>query len=309
MGDVKMVRFLKFLTIAISVVTICFVLLVAGGLVLVRTLASSAYARAVVAKVMTADMSCSVDQILDGTDKIPQLRNGMLQRIHKVREEGGYQLWSTPQGEFWYGEAPDRQDAFVLAEEEVDLYRTDRIKPGSVVLDCGANYGTFTRRALDRGAAKVVAIEIDPREQAALRRTFAKEIQEGRVIVYGKGVWDQETDLDLRGDSVVLPRDQAPERLPVTTIDQIVAELQLPSVDFIKMDIEGAEKNALRGAGKTLARFSPVMAISSEHLPDDKQAIPALVNSLVPGRYRMQYGYCFYITAFHPYPNVLHFSR
>ena len=197
----------------------------------------------------------------------------------------------------------------MLAEEEVDLYRTARITPGSIVLDCGANYGTFTRRALERGAIKVVAIEIDPREQTALRRTFADEIRQGKVIVYGKGVWDRATELDLRGDSVVLPRRDAPVRLPVTTIDQIVSELQLPSVDFIKMDIEGAEKNALRGAGMTLTRFSPFLAISSEHLPDDKDTIPALVNNLVPRRYRMEYGYCFYIGPFHPYPNVLHFSK
>src|SRR5260370_17207178 len=36
--------------------------------------------------------------------------------------------------------------------------------------------------------------------------------------------------------------------LPLTTIDKIVSELALDRVDFIKMDIEGAEPNALRGA-------------------------------------------------------------
>ena len=36
--------------------------------------------------------------------------------------------------------------------------------------------------------------------------------------------------------------------VPVTTLDKIVEELRLPRVDFIKMDIEGAEREALRGA-------------------------------------------------------------
>ena len=214
-----------------------------------------------------------------------EVRTAMLEGSHKLREDGIYQLWSTPQGEFWYPGPLGSLDAFVLAEEQFDIYRTYRIKPGAVVLDCGANVGTFTRRALNRGAAKVVAIEINPESAEAMRRTFAKEIGEGRVVVYPKGVWDQETSLDLRADSVVLPRNGSSRRLPVTTIDQIVAELHLPSVDFIKMDIEGAEKNALRGAKATLAKFSPTMAISAEHLPDDAERIPALVSELVPGRY------------------------
>ena len=102
---------------------------------------------------------------------------------------------------------------------------------------------------------------------------------------------------------------KAPWRLPLTTIDHIVSELLLPSVDFIKMDIEGAEKNALRGGQATLAKFSPVMALSAEHLPDDMTSIPALVSELVPGRYHMAFGFCEFKGPFHAAPNVLHFSK
>ena len=253
---------------------------------------------------------CSFSQVRDGEhvqEQMGKMRASMWEGSHKLREEGKYQLWSTPQGEFWYL-AFDKADAFVLAEEQFDIYRTERIKPGAIVLDCGANYGTFTRRALNRGAAKVVAIEINHDVQEALRRTFAKEIREGKVVVYGKGVWDRETELDLRGDSVVMDRNGPPVRLPVTTIDQIVSELQLTSVDFIKMDIEGAEKNALRGARGTLSKFSPTMAISAEHLPDDAVAIPAQVKELAPAL-RMEFGFCELSKPFHAAPNVIHFSK
>lgn len=298
-----MAKFIRFLTIAIAIFTI-------SGLVVLKS--PSPYPRAVATAILAGDKTCAYGQIVEDervVRQLGQIQAGMLRRMRKVDEDGRFQLWSTPQGEFWYLGAPTGQDAFVLAEEEIDLYRAARIAAGSIVLDCGANYGTFTRRALNQGAAKVVAIEINPEEQATLRRTFAREIGEGRVIVYGKGVWDKDDDLDLRGDSVVLPRAGTPTRLPVTTIDHVVSELQLSSVDFIKMDIEGAEKNALRGARTTLAKFSPQMAISSEHLPDDMQSIPALVNNLIPGRYRMEYGRCFYVKPFHAPPNVLHFYR
>src|ERR1035437_3220512 len=283
-----MLKVIRLLTIAVAVFT---VVSVAAILVAAKVLGSP-IGRAAVTAVLG---SCPFEQIREGQrfdGQILQVRNAMQERSHKVGEDGKYQLWSTPQGEFWYLGPLTSLDAFVLAEEQFDIYRTARIKPGSIVLDCGANIGTFTRRALNRGAAKVVAIEINPESGESLRRTFAKEIREGRVIVYAKGVWDKETELELRADSVVLPRAGSPRRLPVTTIDHIVSELQLPSVDFIKMDIEGAEKNALRGAQATLAKYSPTMAISAEHLLDDMERIPALVSELVPGRFRMEFGFC-----------------
>jgi FkbM family methyltransferase len=291
------IKLLRGLTIAIAAVTIlAFVGFKLGGV-------------APGAAALTAALgSCSYHQIREASEIGPmsaKIQAGM----HKVREDGKYQLWSTAQGDFWYLGAPSTQDAFVLAEEQFDIYQTTRIKPGAIVLDCGANYGTFTRRALLRGAAKVVAIEINPELADAMRRTFAKEIAEGRVVVYNKGVWDQDAELELRGDSVVLARDGPPVRVPVTTIDHIVAELHLPSVDFIKMDIEGAEKNALQGGKGTLARFAPTMALSTEHLPDDAQRIPALVSELVPTRYQVEWGYCNYDKPFHAAPNVIQFSK
>jgi hypothetical protein len=57
------------------------------------------------------------------------------------------------------------------------------------------------------------------------------------------------------------------------------------------MDIEGAEKPALRGAMKTLRRFRPRMAIASEHLPDDVTAIPQTVRAIAP-EYQVICGQC-----------------
>jgi hypothetical protein len=84
-------------------------------------------------------------------------------------------------------------------------------------------------------------------------------------------------------NSLVLPADAgASVRVPLTTIDNIVAELKLARVDFIKMDIEGAEKQAISGGKNTIQRFRPRMSLSTEHLPDDFTAIPAVVNSIAP---------------------------
>jgi len=88
----------------------------------------------------------------------------------------------------------------------------------------------------------------------------------------------------MSGSSVVIHDETRPGKIkvPLTTIDLLVEELHLPRVDFIKMDIEGSEKWALRGGTQTIRKFRPRMALSTEHLPDDAYAIPRTVTTIRP---------------------------
>ena len=167
--------------------------------------------------------------------------------------------------------------------------RGHQVQPGDIVLDCGANIGVFTKKALARGAKKVISIEPAPKTLEALRKNFAPEISSGRVVVVPKGVWSSEgkmelaiNDADQALNSLVMEGPGVSDKIsiPVTTIDTIVAGLGLDRVDFIKMDIEGSEKSALAGARETIRRFRPKLSISSEHLADDFETIPALVRSI-----------------------------
>jgi FkbM family methyltransferase len=63
-------------------------------------------------------------------------------------------------------------------------------------------------------------------------------------------------------------------------IDEWVEQRALSRVDFIKLDVEGAELNALRGAEKTIRAFKPRMAISVYHQEDDLISIPEFLRSL-----------------------------
>jgi hypothetical protein len=85
-------------------------------------------------------------------------------------------------------------------------------------------------------------------------------------------------------DSFVFGRNQKNKvKVPLTTIDILAAELKLALVDFIKMDIEDAEKQALRAATVTIRKYAPGTAPASEHLPDDAVEIPRLVLAIRTG--------------------------
>jgi FkbM family methyltransferase len=212
------------------------------------------------------------------------------------RDPHGLQLMETPKGKFWEPAVDGTMIVPQIAEFEAKYTGFPRpIHPGDIVLDCGANVGAFTREAVDEGAAVVVAIEPAPNNVESLRRNFAAEIAAGRVIVYPKGVWDKDDFLTLAinnttsaMDSFVIHEDTHPGiTVPLTTIDKLVAELKLPKVDFIKMDIEGAEKRALAGAAKTLLAYHPRMEISVDHLLEDPHMVPIVIHQIQPD-YRIE---------------------
>ncbi len=245
-----------------------------------------------------------------------EIKDRILKASRLLKRDGALELWSTPDGEFWIPAGSRYVLPFNLAEMERHVYGAGEhfIHPGDVVLDCGASDGDFTRVALAAGAKLVVAIEIAPTNIECLRRNLAGPIAAGRAIVYPKGVWDRDAELPLSVDetnfaanSVVLHSEhgRTAGTAPLTTIDRIAAELRLDRVDFIKMDIEGAERQALAGAAQTIARFHPRLAIATEHGPRDEIDIPPAVRARWSG-YRMACGPCLEEHG-HIRPDILYF--
>lgn len=206
------------------------------------------------------------------------------------------ELYQTRLGKFWIP-APGRKllDFLVWEMTVQSDYESGEVKirPGDVVLDCGAHVGTFAKFALARGAGRVIAIEPDPVNLACLKSNLEAEIAGGQVTVVSAAVWDRRDKLTLYhsldewnsgAHSVARERPNSPVKIevPALPLDEIVEELRLDRVDFIKMDIEGAERHALQGAAKTIARFKPRMAICTYHATDDPQVVPAIVKAAQP---------------------------
>lgn len=229
----------------------------------------------------------------------------------------GFELWDTPKGRYWVPAGSRYVLPFNLAEQQRKIYGTGDFGPhsGDITLDCGANIGVTVHEELAAGAKTVVAIEPAPENLECLRRNYPQEIASGRVIIVAKGVWDKEDFLTLRvdpknsaADSFVIKREGAVdlERVPLTTIDKLVSDLKLERVDYIKLDIEGAEPKALEGAKATLARFKPRISIASYHEPDHPKVIPEIIRAANPA-YQMACGPCAE-TEYSVRPDVLYFK-
>lgn len=207
-----------------------------------------------------------------------------------AKDPAGYHLWRTPRGTWWIPEGNDFVLPINLAEQKREIYGSGEfaVHSGDVVLDCGANVGTFTRTALNHGARLVVAFEPAPENIESYRRNFQEQIH-------------------TAADSFVMLKDGTPGvQAPLTTIDEEVARLKLDRVDYMKLDIEGAERKALEGARATLRKFRPRMSIATEHFPTDGVFIPQTVRRIVP-EYQVICGPCMERHDGHIRPDVLYF--
>ncbi len=205
----------------------------------------------------------------------------------EVDAGAGLELWQTMLGRLWIpapGGDVIRHLQWEQAVEKVYHHALVHVRPGDVVIDCGAHIGGFTRVALNEGASLVVAVEPEQANLAAFRRNFARELEAGRIRLVPQGVLDRNGRLSLHlskvGDShsIVIPQNAGrDEAIEVTTIDALADSLKLQRVDFIKLDIEGSEQKALLGAGNVLKKFQPRLAVSSYHQKGDPAAICAIV--------------------------------
>lgn len=194
--------------------------------------------------------------------------------------------WETPLGKFWGTERDGRELDLLMLEQAVgDIYeqRAVSIHDSDIVIDVGAHLGTFTRIALRRGARQVVAVEPDPVNSVCFDRTFAPEIADGRVRLVKAAAWHSPGSLTFEvgnasqtGHVAGSPSGRA-VIVRAVTLDDMAVELKLDRVDFIKMDIEGAERHALAGARRLLAAYKPRLAICVYHAPDDPEIVPRVV--------------------------------
>lgn len=171
-----------------------------------------------------------------------------------------------------------------VSEEQYFLDSLYHTTPGEVFLDCGAYDGDTIRQLVLRnsGFGQVLAVEADPSNYKRLTawveslgsevagriqpRNVAVSAQPGRLRFHSNGA----LTAHLSDDGEVL--------VECVRIDDLVGK-SMPT--FIKMDIEGAEMDALRGADRTI-RNNPLLSICVYHRQNDLWRIPLFIHSVMP---------------------------
>jgi FkbM family methyltransferase len=178
---------------------------------------------------------------------------------------------SLPHGETFRVTATNRQVTW--NPEEYEAFRRE-VKAGATVLDAGANLGAYT--VLLAGwvgaAGRVHAFEPAPDARSGLMKHLALNHVADRVTVHAEALSDGRSTARFRangmqGDNRLLPPGGADGIVVATTsIDEFCAANALqPS--FIKLDVEGAELDVLRGARSTIASGGEALALFVEMHP------------------------------------------
>lgn len=203
--------------------------------------------------------------------------------------EEGVEIYLTPKG--------------ILTEFILQQYRCMRANQnpiqaevGDVVIDAGACYGDtalyFANKVGSEGA--VYSLEFFP----ANIRLFEKNLNlnpklRERINLIPSPLWSESGKplyIRSKGPAAAVTNVKPSgdyKCVKTETIDSVAKSFKV-KIDFIKMDIEGAELEALRGAEQTLLRDKPKLAIALYHYPHDFWEIPAFLDKL-------NIGYKFYL--------------
>lgn len=164
-----------------------------------------------------------------------------------------YNFWTLPNGRKVIKNLlmeQDKESPHLYIKSEYDIL------PDSVIVDAGVCEGNFALRYIDN-AKKIYLIESDDVWIECLKRTF--QPYKDKVVFCNKYLGRRDND-------------------KFVTLDKLIKE----KVNFIKMDVEGAEVDALLGSKKTLEKSDAKCAICSYHKQYDEKYIRFLLE---------QYGY------------------
>lgn len=179
------------------------------------------------------------------------------------------------------------RDAFPYYLEWKQYFEPNIIefKEDEVFIDAGAlDLGTSTRFAKlcedNNVNFKIYAFEPD-RISYKKCKDVLSNTSFPSLKLYNLGLWHENTTLYFseQGDgSSRIMQQEMPVSAKVVSLDSCITD----KVTFIKMDIEGAELNALKGSREIIKKYKPRLAVSVYHKNQDLIEIPLYIKELVP---------------------------
>lgn len=176
---------------------------------------------------------------------------------------------------------------------EIESYYYDGrdmvIAKDDIIFDLGAFIGLFSVVAAKEAVNGLVYAFEPFKENINFLNRNLELNNISNVKVIEKAVWEKGMTIKIRFDAVspsssgylhVNKYENDIKELTAISIDEFVTVRNVERVDFIKMDIEGAERYALKGAFKTIKKHKPKLSICTYHLPDDEEILPEIIKSI-----------------------------
>ena len=150
---------------------------------------------------------------------------------------------------------------YTFEQEEIDFrYKYWNVQKDDIVFDIGASYGSYTLTAAVMGAM-VYSFEPEPTVFYDLTKNIELNNWQTSCFPFNFGLWDSETTVDMKSYAPHWPAYTITGKYNVTTIDKIVEEKYITKLDWIKIDVEGAEENVIIGGINSITKFKPKMLI------------------------------------------------
>ncbi len=217
---------------------------------------------------------------------------------------------------FWF---PDRRGNFFLLnpksfidanilltgdyEKSLQKFINAQVNPGNICFDVGANIGVMTLNFASRvkSGGRVYAFEPIPKIFEALNQNVKRNNLSETVLSYQLAlsnidgerlIHTFQDDFENQGMSSLVSEHfpDLNQKMSVnsTTIDLFVSKYNIQKIDFIKVDIQGAEGLFIQGARKTLSQSSAVllMEISALDLMENKRTPQSIFQELFNLGYR-----------------------
>jgi FkbM family methyltransferase len=180
--------------------------------------------------------------------------------------------------DLFMGEGP-----YGYKDQEIDV----TVKTGDVVIDAGAWIGDFSAYAASKGASITYAFEPVNTTYKLLEKTAV--LNDRKIYPVKQGLSNKISNASISimethsaANSLAFTHSNKSESISLTTLDEFVKENKIERIDFIKSDIEGEERNLLKGAYTVLKEFAPKLAICTYHFPEDAKLLESIILDINP---------------------------
>ena len=185
---------------------------------------------------------------------------------------------------------------YIFGLKQYDVKNIFEVKEDATIFDIGAWKGDtayfFSKKCSNK--ARIYAFEPDENNYKILLK-IKEKYKLNNVIASNILFSNSETEINFLSMDLNRPA----VKMKSTTIDKFVEENNFEKIDYIKMDVEGAEKNILEGSIKTIKKFKPSLAIAIYHggklFMEDFYNIPIFIKNVINEDYE------YYIRTFSPW--------